>query len=167
MKSSVAFAVMILFLVACIPAPSMATALPALTPTATIEWTAEPTIFFPVTEAVPSPTPTPSPYHGHLQFPFINADAGNFELQTGQTITFIWVEAPPDADYYEFVLYPLDASAPISLGKDLDSSDGVSLEWLVEPNLAAELRAFAYYGSDRPVSMDFAPTLYSARSTAP
>jgi hypothetical protein len=161
MKTSVAFAVMILILVACVPSPSMATALPATTPTATIEWTAEPTIFFPVTEAVPSPTPTPDPYHGHLQFPFIDADAGNFALRTGQTITFIWVEAPPDAKYYEFVLYPLDGSAPIPLGTDNDSSDGVSLEWIVVPDVAAELRASAYYGSDQPVLKAVVPTIYS------
>jgi hypothetical protein len=157
MKSSIAFAVIIFILAACVPSPPMATVLPTTTP----EWTAEPTVFFPATDAVPSPTPTFLPYYGHLQFPFLNADAGNFQLQTGEIIKFIWVEAPPNANYYEFVLYPLDGSVPIPLGTDNDSSDGVSLEWFVVPDVAAELRAFAYYGPDQPVLETFAPMIYS------
>lgn len=165
MKTSIAFAVLGLILAACVPSPATVTALPTVTATEIVKWTAEPTDFYPATEAVPSFTPTPSPYHGHLQFPFINADAGNFQLQTGQTITFTWVEPPLDAQYYEFVLYPLDGSAPIPLGTDSDPSDGISLDWVVVPNLAAELRAFAHYGSDKPVLKTFAPTLYSPSSS--
>ena len=161
MKSPVAFALMSLILVACAPSPTLATELPASTPALTMEWTAEPTMFFPATEAVPSSTPTLSPFYGYLQFPFINADAGNFQLQTGKTITFTWVEPPPGAQYYKFVLYPLDGSAPIQLGRDTDPTDGVSLEWVVIPNCAAELRASAHYGPDKPVFKTFAPTLYS------
>ncbi len=165
MKTSIAFAVLGLILVACAPSPAIATALPTTTPIEIVEWTAEPTDFYPATVAVPSLTSTPSLYFGHLQFPFLNADAGNFQLQTGQMITFTWVEPPPGAQYYEFVLYPLDGSAPIPLGIDGDSTDGVSLEWFVVPNLAAELRVSAHYGPDKPILKTFAPALYSPSSS--
>jgi hypothetical protein len=165
MKLSIAFALSALILAACVPSLAMVTALPTslatMTPTAKSEWTAEPTVFFPPTEAVPSLTPTPSPFHGHLEFPFLNADAGNFQLQTGQSITFTWVEAPPDADYYEFVLYPMDGSTPTSIGTDREASNGVSVEWVVVPDLAAELMAFAHYGPEEPVLTTFPPALYS------
>lgn len=165
MKPWIAFAVLVLILVGCIPSPTMVTTLPTLTPTEIVEWTAEPTVFYPATEAVSSPTPTPSLYFGHLEFPFLNADAGNFQLQTGKTITFTWVEPPPDAYYYEYVLSPLDGSAPIPMGIDSDPSDGVSLEWFVVPNLAAELRVSAHYGPGQPVLKTFAPALYSPSSS--
>jgi hypothetical protein len=161
MKTVVAFAVLSIILAGCIPSPSISTALPATTPTTTVEQTLEPGASFPATDAISSPEPTPSLHYGHLEFPFLNADAGNFQLQTGQTITFTWVEAPPDANYYEFVLYPLDGGAPILLGTDVEPSDGVSLDWVVPPDVAAELRASAYYGPDQPILMPFAPTIYS------
>lgn len=137
MKTSVALSLAALVLVACAPTSVMVTSVPSSMPTITPEWT--------------TPTLTPLPYYGYLEFPFLNADAGNFQLQTGATLAFKWVDPPPDALSYEIVLYPLDGGDIIPLGKDDDPSDGVTLAWTVPPNLAAELKAFAYYGGGQPV----------------
>lgn len=148
MKISIALlSLAALVLVACVPTSVVVTAVPTSIPTITPEWT--------------TPTLTPLPYYGYLQFPFLNADAGNFQLQTGATITFTWVDPPPGATHFEIVLYPLDGSAMIPLGKDSDPSDGVTLAWTVPPDLAAELKAFAYYESDQPVLTFFGLYIYS------
>jgi len=165
MKTSIAFLLLIFTLAAC--APASATALVPPTATLTVELTAEATEssptaeFYPATEAIPSPTLTPIPYYGYLEFPFRNADAGNFQLQTGAVITFTWIDPPLGAEYYEFVLHPFDGSPAIVLGRDTDPSDGVSLEWVVPPGLSAELRAHAYYADGTPARGTFAPAIYS------
>ena len=151
MKTSIAFVLAAFLLVACMPTSAAGTEVSASYPTITPEWNAAPSSFPTVTPEWLSATLTPPPYYGYLQFPFLNADAGNFQLQSGATITFTWVDPPPGAVYCEIALYPLDGGPMMMLGRDSDPSDGVTLEWTVAPDLAAELKAFVYYGGDQPV----------------
>ena len=99
--------------------------------------------------------------YGFIEFPYLNADAGNFQLQTGETITFAWKDAPADAERYDFMLYPLDGSRPIVLGMDTSASDGASIEWLVLPDLSGELKGIAYYPDGRVLSSGISGTIYS------
>ena len=102
--------------------------------------------------------------YGFIEFPYLNADAGNFQLQTGETITFAWEDAPADAERYDFMLYPLDGSQPIVLGMDTDASDGAAILWLVLPNISGELKGIAYYPDGRVLNSDISGTIYSGSS---
>ena len=146
----------VLFLGACALStpPPTATAIPTLTAIATFTG-------FPVT-AIPSPTATEEPFNGVIKFPFLNADAGNFQLQTGETITFTWEGAPAGAERYEFVIYPHDGSQPVILATDTDPSDGVAIQFAVTSGLAAELRGTAYFSDGTILRTRFNPSIYSA-----
>jgi hypothetical protein len=116
---------------------------------------------FPPT-AFPSPTATDEPFYGLIKFPFLNADAGNFQLQTGETITFTWEDAPAGAERYEFVIYPHDGSQSIVLGTDTDPLDGIAIQIMVLPGIAAELRGVAYFADGTFVRTRFNPSIYSS-----
>ena len=99
--------------------------------------------------------------YGFIEFPYLHADAGNFQLQPGETITFSWKDAPADAERYDFMLYPLDGSRPIVLGMDTDASDGAAMQWLVVPNISGELKGLAYYPDGRILPAGISGTIYS------
>jgi hypothetical protein len=99
--------------------------------------------------------------YGFIEFPYLHADAGKFQLQTGETITFSWKDAPADAERYDFMLYPLDGSRPIVLGMDTDASDGAAMQWLVVPDLSGELKGLAYYPDGRVLPAGISGTIYS------
>jgi|GEM_PF-3650335 len=102
--------------------------------------------------------------YGFIEFPNLNADAGNFQLQTGETISIAWKDAPADAERYDFMLYPLDGSRPIVLGMDTNASDGAGIQWLVLPNLSGELKGLAYYPDGRVLPSGISGTIYSGSS---
>ena len=104
---------------------------------------------------------TPETSYGFIEFPYLHADAGNLQLQTGETITFSWKDAPADAERYDFMLYPLDGSQPIVLGMDTDASDGAAIQWLVLPNISGELKGLAYYPDGRILPSGISGTIYS------
>ncbi len=112
----------------------------------------------PATTSTPVSEETPS---GSIEFPYLSADAGNFQLQTGETITFTWKDAPANAERYDFMLYPLDGGRPIVLGMDTNASDGAAIEWLVVPDLSGELKGLAYYPDGRVLSSGISGTIYS------
>jgi hypothetical protein len=112
----------------------------------------------PTTASAPASTETSS---GFIEFPYLHADAGNFQLQTGETITFTWKDAPADAERYDFMLYPLDGSRPIVLGMDADASDGAAIQWLVVPDISGELEGLAYYAGGQVLSSGISGTIYS------
>jgi hypothetical protein len=115
-----------------------------------------------VTSISPSePSGSSEDMYGVIEFPYLHADAGNFQLQTGETITFTWKDAPVDAERYDFMLYPLDGSQPIVLGIDANVSDGAAIEWLVLPNLSGELRGLAYYPDGSVRRSGISGTIYS------
>jgi hypothetical protein len=119
--------------------------------------TAEPLNNIPPTE----PPGSSEKMYGVIEFPYVHADAGNFQLQTGETITFTWKDAPVDAERYDFMLYPLDGTQPIVLGIDTNVSDGAAIEWLVLPNLSGELRGLAYYPDGSVRRSGISGTIYS------
>jgi len=114
-------------------------------------------------DAISTPDSAETSY-GFIEFPYLHADAGNFQLQTGETITFAWKDAPADAERYDFMLYPLDGSRPIVLGMDTNASDGAAIEWLVLPDLSGELKGLAYYPDGRVLPSGISGTIYSGSS---
>lgn len=117
--------------------------------------------------STPVTTSTPvsaEPSYGFIEFPYLHVDAGNFQLQTGETITFAWKDAPIDAERYDFMLYPLDGSRPIVLGMDTNASDGAAIQWLVLPDLSGELKGLAYYPDGRILPSGISGTIYSGAS---
>ncbi len=126
--------------------------------TPTREQTVSPTA---TTMSTNTPTPTAVPQPSSLVFPYISADAGNFALLAGETITFTWKNAPPGADKYEFVLAPLNKEPSFVLGIDFDDSDGVAVSWTIPEHISAELHATAYFPNDRKFELSFAPIIDS------
>ena len=116
-----------------------------------------------IPDAISTPDSAETSY-GFIEFPYLHADAGNFQLQTGETITFTWKDAPAEAERYDFMLYPLDGSRPIVLGMDTSASDGAAIEWLVLPDLSGELKGIAYYPDGRILSSGISGTIYSGPS---
>ena len=119
--------------------------------------------FIPPTFGGPPVTPTPEPVRGFVETrPFVNADAGIFQLEPGATVTFTWVDAPAGAQRYEFVLRPQDKSPAFVIGVDADPADGVSLQWVVPFGIAADLTALAYFPDGRILEAEFSGAVYSA-----
>jgi len=122
------------------------------------------------TITVQSPQATPAPFRtppasrvGYLTFPYRAADAGNFALQAGETITLVWQEAPLDASRFEFIFLP-DGAAPYTfIGADEDSSDGASAEWLVPQDLNGSFQATAYYPDGHTVRAGASGAIYSGK----
>ena len=120
---------------------------------------------FPMTSIPPTEPPGSSEkVYGVIEFPYLHADAGNFQLQTGETITFTWKDAPVDPERYDFMLYPLDGSQPIVLGIDANASDGAAIQWLVVSDISGELKGLAYYPDGRVLSSGISGTIYSGSS---
>ncbi len=124
---------MSLLLLGCIPS------VPPSTPVATAS-----DVLIAFTNTVPVPSTT---QYGFIKYPYLNADAGNFQLERGATITLTWDGAPPGAERYEFILYPLDGSPLILIGTDTNDADGVFMLWAVPDNLAAELKGSAHFSN--------------------
>jgi hypothetical protein len=138
-------AVLVLLISACVPSNLATTSTPA--PTEPLESSG-----------------TSETSYGFIEFPYLHADAGNFQLQTGETITFTWKDAPADAERYDFILYPLDGSRPIVLGMDTNASDGAAIQWPVLPDLSGELKGLAYYPDGRILPSGISGTIYSGPS---
>ena len=114
--------------------------------------------------ATPTPFPTPHASRiGYLTFPYRAADAGNFALQAGETITLVWEEAPPGASRYEFTFLP-DGPAPATfIGTDEDASDGATAQWLVPQDLNGSFEATAYYLDGHTIGAGPSGAIYSGK----
>lgn len=135
-------------------------------------------ILFTIMMSACAPNPTPLPVvtvtpdettlpggetsYGVIEYPYLHADAGNFQLETGATITFTWKDAPPGAARYDFVIDPLDGSQPIVLGIDTDASDGASIQWQVVPNISGELKGLAYFPDGSVLPSGLSGTIHSS-----
>jgi len=115
----------------------------------------------PSTPAASSTTVPAEPSYGFIEFSYLHADAGNFQLQTGETIPLTWKDAPAEAERYDFILYPLDESRPIVLGMDMNAADGAAIQLVVPPNISGELKGLAYYPDGRILSSGISGTIYS------
>lgn len=142
---------------------------PAGTPPATAtlvppDPTVTPTVTDPPSLETLPPTGTVRPPAGRISFPYRYADAGNFGLQAGATITLTWEEAPLDADLYEFTIIPHQQDTPLVLGLDTDASDGVSIEWAVPERVSATMRGVAYFRDGQVSYSVWAREVYSGES---
>lgn len=105
--------------------------------------------------ASPNPSPEPSlsdariPTVGQLAFPYEVDDAGNNTVLAGAEIDVDWIDAPPGAQRYDFLLAPEDTQIPFVWATDTDISDGAGGTFLVPEHLSATLSAIAYsaYGA--------------------
>ena len=118
----------------------------------------------PMPSLQPSPYPTRIPAIGELTFPYESADAGNVAILAGTTIDVTWRDAPRGAERYDFFLKPEEASAPLLLATDRDSSNDVSIEWTVPEHLAATLTAIAFFSDGSMVTSLPSFAIYSGRA---
>jgi len=81
----------------------------------------------------------------------VSADAGNFFLLRGETITLRWDDAPASIQSVRFVL--ATASGQTEIGQDGNPTDGISINWNVPGGLSGQIMASANYaGSTKVVS---------------
>ena len=97
---------------------------------------------------------------GFIMIPGVG-DAGNYFLDAGSTVTLTWNSPPLEAARYDFTI--LDTSdIPVVIGTDIDSSDGVSVQWLVPSNLPGyEIGGIAYTAEGQPAYFTSGGTVYS------
>ncbi|MBN2472843.1 MAG: LysM peptidoglycan-binding domain-containing protein [Anaerolineae bacterium] len=68
---------------------------------------------------------------------YLNADAGNFQLQPGETITLRWDGAPEGLISATF--YLISGGQRQQIGRDIDPNDGFAIAWVVPASLGGEL----------------------------
>ena len=97
---------------------------------------------------------------GFIMIPGLG-DAGNYFLDAGFTVTLTWSDPPLEAARYDFTM--LDTSGiPVVIGTDIDSTDGVSVQWLVPANLSGyEVGGTAYSATGQATYFAYGGTVYS------
>jgi hypothetical protein len=89
-------------------------------------------------------TPLPE-FQGHLDFPYIAADAGNFSLQAGVEIAIIWVDAPLGAEVYEIRFIISDEFEEQLPMKSTLSAGGIEAAWLIPERVSGRLEGVALF----------------------
>jgi len=124
------------------------------------------------TQTVPGQSPLVTPISveataavriGYITFPYWAADAGNFALQAGETITLVWEEAPPGASRYEFIFLPDAPAAFTFIGTDEDASDGATAQWLVPQDLNGSFKGTAYFPDGHTIAAGPSGAIYSGK----
>jgi hypothetical protein len=88
---------------------------------------------------------------GHLEFPYISADAGNFILQAGEEIVITWEGTPVGASLYEIRFIHSDTVEENLIMVSSHPAEGVAAEWLVPERVSGRLEGVAIYGDGREV----------------
>jgi hypothetical protein len=88
---------------------------------------------------------------GHLEFPYLSADAGNFNLQAGEEIGITWIDAPIAADTYEIWFISADEVKEVLPIVSNQTTNGVKAVWLVPERVSGRLEGIARYGNEREV----------------
>lgn len=102
------------------------------------------------TAAPPATQATPIEGGGIEISSYNYADAGNYLLPLGETITLTWHLAPTDAARIAFLVYPgvyrvdITSADYVVIGEDTNPADGASIEWTVTGDVGGELLAVAY-----------------------
>ena len=73
----------------------------------------------------------------------VSADAGNFFLLRGETITLRWDDAPASLYQVSFIL--IGQSGQSEIGQDTNPSDGITINWTVPAGLAGQIIARGRY----------------------
>jgi len=98
---------------------------------------------------------------------YISADAGNYRLQAGETITLRWDNAPIQLLSATFYVVGSNG-ARTEIGKDIDPQDGLSISWTV-PTILDGHQLLAEGVAPNAASFDYArsysQTVYSVSST--
>lgn len=100
-------------------------------------------LYVPQIPAPPAPSQPQQPptqdmiltYQGSINISsYIQADAGNYQLRIGETITLLWVGAPEPVG--NAVFYIVDAAGiRTEIGRDINRHDGWSVQWTVPAGL--------------------------------
>ena len=108
-------------------------------------------------------SPTSPPSIGFVHIPAV-ADAGNFFLFAGTTITLTWDDPPLNAMRYDFLLSAPSTHESTVIGTDVVSTDGVSVQWTVPERVEASLRAAAYYSDGHVIYSYWSGDVYSEKA---
>jgi hypothetical protein len=103
------------------------------------------------TEAVEITETALSKTQGHLEFPYISADAGNFNLQAGEEIVITWDGAPVEASLYEIKFIYSDTIEENLTMVSTNPADGIMAVWLVPERVSGRLEGVARYGDGQEV----------------
>ncbi len=79
----------------------------------------------------------------------VSADAGNFFLLRGETITLRWDDAPASIEGIRFILGT--SSSQTEIGQDANPLDGISISWNVPAGLSGQIMASARYAGNTKV----------------
>lgn len=111
----------------------------------------------------PTSPQTTERVQGFLKFPYLSADAGNFNLQAGEQLTVTWVDAPPEANKYRFVILNLDGKDVQTLSMTQSTAVEVQATWMVPPDFTGTLEGHAYFDDGHVVRSGCCSHVYSNR----
>jgi murein DD-endopeptidase MepM/ murein hydrolase activator NlpD len=92
---------------------------------------------------------------------YIGADAGNYQLLRGDTITLRWDNAPANIVRVAFLLRPPGGRFENLAGDDTNPADGWQIQWTVPGGVNAELGAFAYRADGTMTAYSQTASVYS------
>lgn len=103
----------------------------------------------------------PESHQGRIDFPSKTGDAGNFVLQAGDVISFNWLDFPVGAGFYTIAIKPHNEGQLIKIGTDLDTSDGVMVDWEVPENISGSVVGFACFEDGNCIGAEWSGEVYS------
>jgi hypothetical protein len=84
-------------------------------------------------------------FQGHLEFPYIAADAGNFSLQAGEEMVITWLDPPFGAETYEIrFIRDDDYEEGLTMISSLPAG-GIQAVWLVPERVSGRLEGVALF----------------------
>lgn len=97
--------------------------------------------------------------------PFLYGEGGGFTLQTDDTVTMTWPEAPRDASVVDFIINNATGTTTL-VGSDKYPADGASVTWKVPADLNGGLSAIAYRGNGSQQAVSYGVSVFSVPFTA-
>ncbi len=91
--------------------------------------------------------------------PYITADAGNFAINGGTTVTISWSGGPADVVRTDFFQRTFNGTITL-ISSDTNASDGLSTTWLAPVNFQGTLTASATRSDGSTITPIFTPTVY-------
>ncbi|MBN8621431.1 MAG: LysM peptidoglycan-binding domain-containing protein [Anaerolineae bacterium] len=111
------------------------------------------------TPVIISTQPAPSQLGWVNVSPFINADAGNFQLMAGATITITWGDVSADVTRADFFQQG-ESGGPVPIGSDTNPADGLSITWVAPRGFRGIITAAASRSTGTILTPLFVPTVY-------
>jgi len=115
----------------------------------------------PTASATPATVAAAREVQGSLSFPYLVADAGNFSVQAGETITIAWRDAPAGAQRYEILFRNEDGSVESLPLLDDPAAGIVRAAWDVPPGRSGALEGLAYFADGSQVRSGCCAQVYT------